>query len=259
MDCQSPLECDPSKISLLRFCCVLLPPSEYNMYLTQFPGTNCHPPYGLGGEFYVDMRVYDRGKLVGTISTSHCTEKGLLNVDLQDMTQYYEPSGYGVLVTDFYHPSDIPVELYFRNIHKKTGSYLAYPSLPFIGDEIYAAWHSEMLENTIFWPGVICSDTTETGLFVANPYDMPYSYQVSLYLGAERVAQTKVFKVSARSAKSHSVEELFPEHLEQVRNSNGQASLCVTGQYKVIAYVTIRDKKSGVITTVDHLHGYLFI
>lgn len=259
MDCTTSIGIDRSTMTSLRFASHLLPEKEYVPLLTLFPGINCIQPYGDRGDFFITLFIYENGKLQGKIHSHHCNEKGHIELNLSSMLSLGSVDTNRVLLADYYHSSNIPVELYFAYNHKKTNSYVSYPAGAFVGDMLYPEWHETQLENTLFWPGLISNDRMEMSVVVVNPYKISFSYQLSLYIGNTPRAQSKIYKINPYKAATHYLDEEFFEHLDLVKNSDGKCSICIAAQYKVVAYMMIRDKVHDVYTTIDHLHSYALV
>jgi hypothetical protein len=48
------------------------------------------------------------------------------------------------------------------------------------------------------------------------------------------------------------MDELFPG----VPIVDGEVSLCIGAQYKLVAYIIISNRSQSIISTIDHLHAY---
>jgi hypothetical protein len=156
------------------------------------------------------------------------------------------------MVVDFHHAKEIPVELYLSHIHRKTGAYIAYPGIGFLGDQLYPEVHAQQLENTLFWPAISEDVVSQTSLALLNPYKVSFAYQVSLFEQGLLIAQTDTMRLPPLRVVRHFTADLFPE----IVLTNRQISLCVAAQYKLVAYVIISNRDSGIISTIDHLHAY---
>jgi hypothetical protein len=253
---QSPLAVITDSLSKLQFTGPLLPLTEYTTVITNFPGTNCFAPYGETGSFFLDLRVYSEGKQVWEYNTLHTNESGVLQIDFDHFLPRSQRNIDGIIIADFTHSKSIPMELYITHAHRKSGAYVAYPSAMFIGDEIYPEVHTSEMENTLFWPGLASSPQIQHAITILNPFHVPYHYQLALIVGQEVVARTNSTKVKPFHYRTEVIEESFLEHLAQIQAENGKASICVTGQFKILANMVIRHISSGVITTIDHLHRY---
>lgn len=259
MDSQPPLAWDPQIMSMLRFASYLLPTDQYSTVMVNFPGTNCIPHFQSHGDFYHSFQFWVEGKKVADLHGPHCTDQGMVELHFDDVLKGVGEGLSGVVITEFYHSSKVPAEIYFAHFHKKTGQYLSYPGLPFQGDELYPEVHANQLENTLFWPGLTTNKNIGFSVMVLNPYNLAFSYQISLYRPNGERVQSEVLKLKRRRAKIHALEDLFPEYVEEVRANQGRSALCVAAQYKIVVYGLIRDVRSGVITAVDHFHNYCLI
>lgn len=256
---QSPVGYDPSTMSLLKFAAYILPLDRFATQLTAFPGTNCFEPYGTKGQFFIDLTFYSAGKEVEKFQTDLCDEKGYLEAVFESFIGRHSLGDDAIVICDYHHTKTIPVELYLSTIHRASGVYHAYPALSYAGDKLYDDVHATQLENTLFWPGIVAIENAGTSLIVVNPYKVSLSYQVSLFMPNTERVQTKVIRVKPFSGRVHDVEELFPEHYHSIISAEGQCSLCVAAQHKVICYAMIKERRHGIITTIDHLHNYQLV
>jgi hypothetical protein len=256
---QSPLVWEKDESTILCFAGILLPRNDYSTVVTNFPGTNCVSEFDTKGKFYIDFSVYHEGKKRFEVSTEHTTESGCISFCFDDIISPEDGCIEGIVIAHYWHSKEIPVELYLSYVHRQSGAYLSYPASAFMGDDIYTGAHSQEMENAQFWPGLELSDTSEHSIVVVNPYEVPYMYQLSLYVGASLVARAKPLKAKPFRKQIHVLEEVFADHLDEIRNSRGCASVCVSGQFKVLANMMIRHKETNFITTLDHLHRYCMI
>lgn len=260
MERQSPLTYDPATISPLNFASIMLPAGEYSTIMTNFPQGNCNKSWGEKADFFISCNVYQNGKKLGTLHGRHCDQDhGYTQFNFDDLMQFENKPSMGLIHTQFYHTTHIPVEIYFAHIHRKTGQYLAYPGLAFMGDEIYLETHTTQLENTLFWPGVLAHENNEVSMIVLNPYKLSYSYQLSLYHPNGAREQTQVFKVKPLSTRAHIIQECFPQTYLSIIKDPANYSLCIAAQYKVVAYVALRNLQTNCYTTIDHLHTYTMV
>ena len=260
MECESSLKYDPTSISPLNFGSILLPSDQYISVMTNFPQGNCNKSWGEKADFFISCSVFQKGKKLGCLHGKYCNQDGgYTTFNFDDLLRFYDHSVSGLIYTQFYHTSTVPVEIYFSHIHKKTGQYIAYPGLAFMGDEIYLDTHTTQLENTLFWPGVVATEENEISLIVLNPYKLSYSYQISLYHPDGKREQTQVFRVKPLDTQTHTIKECFPESFQAIIKNNIGYSLCIAAQYKVVAYVAIKDLHSDCYTTIDHLHSYTMV
>jgi hypothetical protein len=256
MEHPASLRYDPKTVSPL-FTCTMLPSNrEYSTVINLFPGNNAHEPWGKHGTFFASILIYDQGKLAAKIHTPHCTEKGNIRIALDEFIDRDVCQEGGVMILEYYHANEIPVEAYSNHIHRETGSYYATNVMAFIGDQLYPVVHVTQLENTLFWPGVICNEQVVTKLAVVNPYKQVFAFQVHLYLENGKRCQTEVLKLQPYEHRVYPVEELFHGEINELHALTGRNSLCVASQYKQITYGMLCDRKTGIVTTMDHLHNY---
>jgi len=127
--------------------------------------------------------------------------------------------------------------------------------LPFVGDVLYPTTHTQQLENTLFWPGLLPNKHMLMSVAVANPFPLVMGYQVHLFRADGTKEQSEVFRLKTCTMAIHSLEELFPEGMAAV-GPDGRSAVCVAAQYKLIAYMVVRDRATGIISTLDHMHTY---
>jgi hypothetical protein len=261
MDSQSPLvlKYDTSRIDTLRFASYILPPAEYVTKLLNFPITNCHEPYGLKGDFFLSLHLYQGGEKFSRLDLPMCNEQGFFEFDFEGIFKLLTPSKPAIMIAHYSHDKDIPVELYLSNIHRKSGTYLAYPTLSFMGDVLYPSFHATQLENTLFWPGLPPSDQVDAELIIVNPYNLKLEYQVSLYVGEKKFAQSVVLAEAPYSASTIKLSELFTQEYPEAIASGGDSSVCIGAQYKLVAFMSMRHRETNIITTIDHLHTYQLV
>ena len=264
MDLQSSLKhidkaYDPETMKLLNFAGFILPTEDYITKIVNFPGANKTWRWPGEGRFFMNFNFFQAsGKYLGRLCSQSTDENGHFNLDFDDFNGLFSEPIDGLVLTEFYHPKTLPVDLYISHIHRKSGAYIAYPAGPFMGDTIYVEAHATELDNTLFWPGVVNNDVTETSLIVANPFKVSFMCQISLYLSDSKRAQSDVIKVPPRRVKRFRLEELFPEHCAEIARSKGDYSICIAAQTTVCAYVQIRERETGIVTAIDHLHKYAF-
>jgi len=246
-------------MSMLRLASFILPWDRFSTSTITFPSINCIAPYGTSGSFFATFRIFADGREIAQVHSKCVNERGFIEVNFDDVLDMFNPTDDTVLISEFHHQRDIPVELYFSNVHRQTGVYLSYPALAFVGDQIYPQIHENTLENALFWPGVAATDRVRTEVAIVNPYPLPFSYQISLFLADGSRHQTKILKIRPFHTMWHAVDELFPEQYSQVIADHGTASLCISAQYKVVAFAVMRCVQSGIITTLDHLHAYQLV
>jgi hypothetical protein len=255
MEHQPPLKFNPERISVLNTAAFLPPSKDYSTVINLFPGNNAHEPWGKEGTFFVSLNLYQKGKLVSKIHTPSCTEKGNIRLHLDEFMDLNEEDN-GVMIMEYHHAKDIPVEAYTNYIHRKTSSYFSTNAIAFIGDKLYPQVHDTQLENTLFWPGILCNESVETRMVVINPYTLTFSFQIHLFLEDGTRKQTSVLSLKAHTSGTYSLEELFPDDAIRLRDFDQKNSICIASQYKQISYAMIQDRETGIITTMDHLHNY---
>jgi hypothetical protein len=262
MDSQSSvsLPYDPDRMDVLRFATCLLPSREYKTQLLNFPITNCHEPYGTTGDFFLSCTVYRGGKRFARVDLPAVRQDGFIEFDFDHIFAFGDVGNDAILIAQYSHDKSIPVELYMSNVHRATGAYLAYPALAFMGDVLYPTVHDTQLENTLFWPGLPSTPEIDAQLIVVNPYKMRMEYQLSLFLPSQRRVQSEIIAIDGYHSKTHSIAEVFSsDYREAIAQGAGQASVCISAQYKVVAMMTMKNVNLGVISSVDHLHTYQLV
>jgi len=247
---------DSSEMAMYNLASFVLPTDEYSTVITNFPGAMAHKPWGEHGTFFMSCTFYQGGKKVADIHSDCCNEEGFIHLNFDDVAACLDKKLDGIMVTQFLHTKTISPNLYLAHIHKKTGAYVAYPSAGFAGEQLHPNTHARELENTLFWPGLVSNNVTETKVVIINPYKVSFGYQLSLFLNDTHRVQTTSHKIKPFTATIHSIDETFPDYADQIAASGGDCSLCVAGQYKVVAYMMFQNRKSNIITTIDHLHRY---
>jgi hypothetical protein len=255
-DLQRPLGYDPASMSVLNSAALLPSTAEYSTVLNLFPGNNAHAPWGTEGSFFVSITIYNDGKKIAKIHSPQCTEKGNIRLDFDELAGMLPCPTKGMMTIEYHHAKDIPVELYTTHIHRETGAYFATNAIAYMGDQLYPTVHTTQLENTLFWPGLVCNEETETQILVINPYKLTFGFQIHLFLGDGSREQSEVLRLQPFSSETYAVEDLFKGSISRLREFTGRNSICVASQYKQISYVMFNDRKTGIITTVDHLHNY---
>ncbi len=253
------LKYDPKRMDVLRFASYILPPAEYQTNLLNFPITNCHEPYGTKGDFFLTLNIYQTGKRFAQVDLPVCNQDGFFEFNFDDLFGLLRPNAPAIMIAQYSHDKDVPVELYLSNTHRATGTYLAYPTLSFMGDVLYPEFHAINLENTLFWPGLPTNEQVEAEIVVVNPYKMNFEYQLSVYLNDQRRSQSPVFSVEAYSASRHVLSEVFEDDYAALVAAGGEASVCIGAQYKVVAFMSMRHRTSNIITAMDHLHTYQLV
>jgi hypothetical protein len=246
----------PGQRARLQFACLFPDPGEYATQLNLFPGNNAHAPWGTEGQFQLNVGLYSQSMNVGNLESPLVDASGNIRLQLDSALSTGSQISGGIALIDLDHESTIPVEIYLSHIHRKSQVYIAYPALSFAGDQLYPTVHTHQLENTLFWPGISCSKEVQPGVVVVNPYRSIMSFQVHLIRGDGSREHAEVIQIAPRSSGIYLLESLFP--CEDLLASSGEmrASLCVSAQYKLVAYMMLRDRAAGVITSIDHLHTY---
>ena len=229
---------------------------EYTTVIRHYPGNNAHPPWGTSGKFHFNITIFENGGQVSTGATEVCDEKGFLNMDVGEVAERCGHAVKGMFIVEYHHAKDIPVELYAFHIHKPTGTYVACNISPFIGDRLYPSAHSDQMENTLFWPGMVADTDNDPYVVVVNPYDAKMGFQVHLIGANGSRASTGMLHLKPKLAGEYRVAELFGEVDEEIHKANGRLSLCVSSQYKLVAYVMFKSRISQVMSMMDHLHTF---
>lgn len=246
---------DPDRMVVIKLASLLPATDEYSTLINLFPGINAHPPWGTHGVFFLSITLFSHGNEVGKIHSGLVSEGGNIRVDFDDLTHLFGSPEYGLCIMDLHRASDIPVDLYLAHVHRRTGVYVAYPALAYVGSQLYPTVHTDQLENTLFWPGLLVAPNMQACVAVMNPYSVPMGFQIHLYLPDGRREQTELMRLRPYSAGVFPLEELF-FGLSRLIGSEGRSSVCVSAQYKVIAYIMMREAGTGIITMLDHLHNY---
>ncbi len=232
----------------------LLPPNE--AYVTEsliFPGMNARDPFDLKGSFNFVCKVMSAGRELIRTESFSCDEKGHVVINLDACLKKADAAAASFSIVEVESSSNIPVSFYFAHIHRATGLYCASPAMAFMGDLIYPQFHTNLLENTLFWPGLPSGSDTEFRLAVANPYDIPMSFEVTVWHNIHGQCGGGVRKVSPGDCAWISVDDLTPDSW---RDEEGPASLCVSAQFKLVAWMAMVSRSTGIITSADHLHAY---
>lgn len=259
MDLQPSIRYDPKAMNIVDFAAFLLPTEEYSTTMTVFPGAFALENYATQGDFFITFDLFSQGKKIGEVHSDYCTHTGHLRIEFDEFTRVLSSNIDALLIGHYHHTSAIPIELYMSHIHKPTGTYIAYPALPFMGDELFPQVHSQQLENTLFWPGMPLHEDFEMAIAVANPFKVSFSYQFSLFFPDGQRLHSEVLKLGPRRFKMHPIEKYFPDGIDLIKKFGGRCGLCVAAQYKIIAYTTIKHRQTGAITTMDHFHTYCMV
>jgi hypothetical protein len=246
---------DTDAMSQLKLACLVLPVDQYATVLNLFPGNNAHPPWGTHGSFFFSAMLYVQGHPAGRLHSPCVSERGNIRVNFDELTELLPAPAQSLGVVELNHARNIPIEVYLSHIHRQTGVYVAYPAMAFVGDQLYPTVHTQQLENTLFWPGLMTTEHTESCVAVLNPYEVTMGFQVHLLRGDGQRNQSQLLRLKPFETAMLAVEELFPGTTESGANEE-KTSVCVAAQYKLIAYMVLRDRATGIITTIDHLHTY---
>jgi hypothetical protein len=256
MDGKPPLNPADDGTSVLVQAGFLPATDEYSTFIRHFPGINAHAPWGTRGNFHFEVKVYENGLHVASGRSGDADEKGELHMDLGEVAERCGRPVKGMFVVEYHHAKDIPVELYAFHVHKATGTYVSCNITSFIGDKLYPTAHSDQMENTLFWPGMITGTDNETHLVVVNPYDVKMGIQAHLIGPGPARASTGIVHVKPMRAEEFPLTGLFPEGDAGPADREGRVSICVSSQYKLVAYVMFKSKARQVISMVDHLHNF---
>lgn len=259
MELSTPLSYDPDRMGQFKLCLYLPPYNEYRVKVANFPGANANKAWGMDGKFFTSSDVYVEGKKVARMHTECVDESGYVSVDLTEVASLIDPDQSALVIVGMCHDLKIPAETYASYYHCQTGSYISFPVAGFIGDQIYTESHADRLENTMFWPGIVSNEHSESCIIVTNPFDVNFSYQLTLFAPDGSKQQSEVLRLKRHQFKIHSIEEVFAEFLQQCDYPSDVCSLCVSAQYKVISYFGIRDRQNKFFTTLDHLHPFILV
>lgn len=254
MECAAPIE--GQVLDTLTLACLLLPSQDYSTVLTNFPNAYAVGAAGRQGYFEILARVFVGGKLIAEYNARPSREHGFIQLNLDQVSMLYDKSITGMLVMEYKHPRDIPIDLYAAHVHRLSGSYVAYPTLSFMGDANGDWIYQQELDNALFWPGIALSDRASMDVAMLNPYSVSYGYQLSLFLPDGQRWQTGALRIRPLTVEYLKINDLFPGAIEIIRGSGGRCSLCITGQHRLLCYSLITDVDSGIITTLDHFHRY---
>lgn len=256
MERQPPLGAPEEGMSVLMQAGYLPSTEEYSTVIRHYPGNNAHPPWGTAGRFRFGITIFENGEPVSSGATAECDEKGFLYMDVGEVAERCGHAVKGMFIVEYHHAKDIPVELYAFHIHKPSGTYVACNISAFIGDRLYPSSHSDQMENTLFWPGMVADTDNEPYVVVVNPYDARMGFQVHLIGAKGSRTSTGMLHLKPKLAGEYRVAELFEGVEEEIRGSNGRLSICVSSQYKLVAYVMFKTRVSQVMSMMDHLHTF---
>ena len=242
----------------MRFASVLFPSREFVTVAANFPATYCFSHFQERGEFFLSFVAYENGRRFGELHSSKITELENFQIELSDLLRHFPAGKSGLITLEYTHPDKIPVSMYLSSVHKQSGIYISIPALPYMGDQLNPQFHEEMLESTLFWPGVSSSEATEPVMLVLNPYDQVFSYQLSLFLADGTRIVSDVFKIRPNCSSYHEIDQVFAAQREAFSIDGAGATVCISAQFKVLAYGYMRDRSSGAPIMIDHLHQYRF-
>lgn len=232
---------------------VLPPHRDYITEAFVFPGANARDPWEMEGNFRFKCRVISAGKELAQTASQSCDERGFVLVKLEDCMKGLTEPGDSYAVMEIECDANIPIGFYFAHIHRKTGIYYPAPALQFMGDLIYPHAHTEQLENSLFWPGLPQTSNTEFRLAIINPYDVPMSVEATAWHNIAGHATSGVRRVSAHECLWLSLDEWIPASW---RADDTPVSICISAQFKLVAWMVMVNRSSGIITSTDHLHAY---
>lgn len=245
---------DATSSATIHYGCLIPSSKEYFTQLMIFPGSNARKPWGSHGVFTLSGNVYSKDQSPTPIAAQSCTEEGHLKLDFESPLKATgrDVNGFGVLALE--SKGGIPVEIYLSHIHRKTGVYFAYPALMFMGDLLYPHAHVERLENSMFWPGFTSWQDTEFRLVLLNPFGLPMAVEINLWHNKHGRHAVGVRRVSAHDCLWISLDDVMPASWPE--DGDGAVSLGATAQFKLLAYMVMVNRKTGIISSVDHLHPY---
>lgn len=229
---------------------------EYATVIRHYPGNNAHPPWGTSGRFRFNVTIFENGQAVSAGATAECDEKGFLSMDIGEVAERCGHAVRGMFIVEYHHAKDIPVELYAFHIHKRTGTYVACNITAFIGDRLYPTAHSDQMENTLFWPGLVADTDNDPYVVVLNPYDAKMGFQMHLIGADGSRASTGMLHLKPKLAGEYRLADSFEGLEKEIRGANGRLSVCVSSQYKLLAYVMFKSRVSNVMSMMDHLHTF---
>jgi hypothetical protein len=238
----------------VHYGCLIPPSVDYFTQLILFPGSNAHKPWGLRGRFSLGGSVFVKGNEAAVIAPQACDERGHLELDFEAPLRAAGQNVEGIGVLALESAGGIPVEIYLSHIHRKTGVYFAYPALMFMGDTLYPYFHVSQLENSMFWPGFPSGPDTEFRLMVLNPYKVPMSAEITLWHNRKGRHSVGVRRISPHDRLCLSMDDAMPAGWRA--DGDSAVSLGVTTQFKIMAYMVTVNRRTGIITSADHLHPY---
>lgn len=259
MERATPVSYNPERTNIFKMGLYLPPYRECRTRVATFPSQNAYDFWGERGSFFTSSEVFVDGKSIAKIHTECVNEEGYVLVDLEEVSSLIDDDKPGMVIVEMNHDKKIPMETYATYQHRGTGSITSFPVAMFIGDIIYVEAHAEQLENTMFWPGIISDDQSESCIVVLNPFKVNYNYQLSLYTPDGIRHQSEVLRLKRNQFAIHNIEDIFPSQVKGMGAASQKFTFCVSAQYKVVSYFGIRDRKNGIFTTLDHLHPFILV
>ncbi|MDB6137757.1 MAG: hypothetical protein JWO94_829 [Verrucomicrobiaceae bacterium] len=232
----------------------MIPPlADYVTEALIFPGINARDPWPTKGSFRFVCRVMSGGKEIARSEPQSCDQKGHVTINLDKVMKGVTEPGPSFTIVEMERSEDIPVSFYFAHIHRKTGIYYPSPALGVMGDTIYQEAHATQLENTLFWPGIPNTSNTEFRLAVINPYEAPMSIEATGWHNTLGRCTSGVRRVSPGQCVWLPLADWMPASWLEAGES---ASICVAAQFKLVAFMAMVNRTTGIITSADHLHAY---
>ena len=243
-------------LDVLMLAGYLPPVQEYATIIRHFPGSYAHSPWGNEGLFLFSVDIFDNGLQVGHVQSEVCTEQGYLQAELGTAHDHWGLAENSIFIMQYRHAKEIPVDVYAFHIHRKTGTYISSNLTPFIGEKLFPTCHTDQMENTLFWPGVISNEENETVVTLINPYNLSLGVQVHLIASSGEVTLAPPINLKSHTTKTLNIADLFPQKIRSLREGQETFSLCLAGQYKLVACIMIKNRSENIISMMDHLHTY---
>ncbi len=256
MERQPPLTVTEEGMSVIMQAAFLPSTDQYSTVIRHFPGNNAHAPWGLHGSFFFEVKIFENGKLVGTGRSAVCDETGSLEMNVGEVAERCGHAVKGMFVVEYHHAKDIPIELYVFYIHKSSGTYLACNAGMFAGDMLYPRVHTEQMENTLFWPGMLTNTENEMRLLIINPYHVKMGFQIHVFGKGEVLDRSKMIHLMPKHAQDFPVFNPYNNSEHDITDVSEDISFCVSSQYKLVAYVMFKSRKSQIMTMLDHMHNF---
>lgn len=247
---------DPDSMSVLMLAGYLPDTELYSTLINTFPGERAQAPWGLRGHFRISVEVFEDGESVGSLQSRMVDETGNIQVDLGEITARLGRPVRGLYIIRYEHAKDIPVSIYAFHVHKATGTYVSCNTTPFVGAKQVLTAHTEEMENALFWPGVVADDTCDSHIVLINPFSVVHGYQVHLIGPGGAKAVSPPIRLKPMTVGEFPLAGLFPDHVGDMQAGNGGHSICVASQYKLVTYFMVKNRRSGVMCMMDHLHTF---